>query len=186
MISGGRDVTERNDGELELGCCHTSSSVLDQACESRIETEETTIRACGEDVVRRCEGARATEGAGSSHRDVSVSVDAAEADTGEVVHTARRERACLDALARWVVVDRLARSVGRGRSVVAEVRTCEAAHVATVGVIQVEQETRGKAHRLDRDELVRHEAAEDATDDGERDVREAADVAVASGGGAAT
>jgi len=112
-------------------------------------------------------------------------VNAAVASASEVVHTTGCERAALDALAYWIVVDRLADGVGSLRAGIAgAINTGRAATVAAVGVVQIEEETGREAHGLDRDELVRHETTEHAADDGERDVREAADVTSAGGGGA--
>jgi hypothetical protein len=50
-------------------------------------------------------------------------------------------------------------------------------NAAAIGIVKVEEETARKAHWLDGDELICNETTENAADDWECDVCEAADVA---------
>jgi hypothetical protein len=86
----------------------------------------------------------------------------------KVVETADRVGTTTDFFTDGAVVDRLACTV------------TGTADIRAAGVVEVEEQAGGQAHGLDGDELVGHQTAEHATDDGEGHVGEAADVAAAS------
>ena len=104
-------------------------------------------------------------------------VNLAVTNIDEVVHTTCCQRTRLHAAAGWVVVDGLSAGVCLVCGRVGEEITCIATLVATIGVVDVEDESAWEAHWLDRDEFVGDEATEDAANDWERDVCEALDLA---------
>jgi hypothetical protein len=172
-----------DDEELEAaGRVERRAVLLDEGRELRVELEELRVRAGRESETGVCERGRTAVGATEEDREAAAvgrGVHLREGGANQVVLAAGGERSRADALAGGVVVDRLTGGVGRGA------RSGGATDVVAVGVIQVEEQAGGQAHRLDRHELVGHEAAEHATNDRERDVGEAAKVAGLRGAAAA-
>ena len=99
-------------------------------------------------------------------------MDLGEALSDQVVLSTGRERSRTDALASGLVVDGTTRSVRlRIRSTCSTRRAdAVAADIRSVRVVQVEEQARRQAHRLDGHELIRDQAAKHTTNDRERDV----------------
>ena len=142
---------------------------LNRGGELRIELNEPCIGASRDQLITNGERAGIAKRAGRQKRNNRrCLVNTRVARTRQVVLAAHTERTGSNTLARRAVVDRRSRTVRSGAGVARE--------ITSIGVIQIEEQTRGKAHRLDRNQIIGNQTAEYSADDRKRDIGKTAKI----------